>query len=318
MNTPLFRWIILCLPLIFLNACDLSEKPEKTFNLNTDGLFAASLSEHYALIATLNGAAELWQLKPSLLLHKWQHTDENNGIIAVAIAANEEYAITAERNSIAWWRIKDGTLLAVWSLPDIFSISLAKDGQHALVGLEDKAIYLKLSSGKTQYAFAHEDKVIATTLSDSGLYAASGSKDQTAKLWNLSSGEIKHIFQHDNEITTLKISHNDKYLLTNAALSKTRLWKIASGKVHKQLGPDRITLESAAFSSNDKYLLTGLVASRIELWTVKTGKQKKFWRAKKTNSWRPTASPVLAVNFVKKDKKFYSISGNGLLQRWRK
>ncbi len=301
-----------------VNACDSHDKAEKTISFHKQGLYAASLSEHYALIAPLAGYAELWQLSPSILLHKWQHSDDKNGIIATAISADERYAVTCERNSIAWWRIEDGTLLSVWSLPAIYSVTLSADGQYALVGLEDKAIYLSLAQGKTRFAFPHDDVVTTSVLSLSGLYALTGSKDKTAKLWSLEEGALLKTWQHYNELSTVAISPNDKYAFTNAALGKSRLWKLPSGKLHKQIGPERQTILSATFTKNDNYLLTGLVASRIDLWTVKTGKLKKYWRTKKNENWRPAAASVLALNFNYNDKKFYSISSNGFLQRWRR
>jgi WD40 repeat protein len=315
---PRIKLIFTLIIISSLFACDSSDKAEKTFSFKKEGLYSASLSENYALIAPLAGFAELWQLKPTKLMHKWQHTDDSTGVIATAISADEQYAVTAERNSIAWWRISDGTLLSVWSLPNIYSVTLSSDGQHALVGLEEKAIYLSLARGTTRFAFPHDDLVTEVALSRSGAYAATGSKDKLAKLWDLSSGKLLHQWPHHNEISALAFSHNEKYLLTNAALARTRLWKLPSGKLFKQLPPERLTLMSATFSNNDKYLLTGWVASRIDLWSVKKGQRKKFWRTKKNENWRPAAASVLALHFTKRDKKFYSISSNGFLQRWRR
>lgn len=303
----------------FFSACDQTKKPKKTISLASTGLFSASLSENYALLGTVGGFGELWNTKgkPSLI-HQWKHTDEDNGIIATSISPSEEFAITAERNSIAWWRISDGTLLSVWALADINTVNISPDGQFALIGLTDKAIFLALQQGKTLYAFPHDDKVIATDISYSGKYALTGSEDQSAKLWDLSTGELKHTWQHRNKLSTVAISKDDKYVLTNAALSQTYLWEISNGKVHKEIGPKLITLSAAEFSNNGKYLLTGHTTQRIDLWKVKTGKLIKFWRPKKETNWQPTASTILSLNFTPNSKKFYSIATNGYFQKWRK
>jgi WD40 repeat protein len=300
-----------------VTACDLSDKPDKTASLADNGVFSANLSPNYALIGNLTGHAELWQLSPKALLHKWQHTDDSAGIIALDISANEEYVVTTEKNSIAWWRISDGVLLSVWSLPDIYSVSISPDGQFALVGLADKAIYLSLRQGKTQYAFKHDDLVTTTTLSDSGRYALTGSDDQTAKLWSLDTGELKYTWQHANKLSTVAISHQDKYVFTNATLSQTRLWKISNGKLHKELGPAKVTISAAEFSSDDRYILSGHISQRIELWKTASGKLANFWRAKKTEQWRPTAATILTLSFNDNGKKFYSLAANGILQRWK-
>lgn len=300
-----------------LCACDMTDPPERTTALSETGLFSANLSRHYALIGNLSGHAELWQLNPLAMLHKWQHTDESPGVIALDIARNEDYAVTAEKNSLAWWRISDGMLLSVWSLPDIYSVSISPDGQHALVGLAEKAVYLSLRNGQALYAFAHQDRVTCTDLSDNGLYALTGSEDQTAKLWNLSSGERQYTWQHDNKLAVVALGHTGKYALTSAALSQVRLWNISSGRIHRTIGPKRVTLSSAAFSDDDTLLLTGQISQLIELWHTASGNKVKFWRAKKAANWRPSAATILALQFDETGKKFNSVAANGFYQRWK-
>lgn len=312
---PLF--VATCL-ICTLIACDQSPKPIKTTSLAQNGLFSAKLSANYALLGTTDGYGELWKAKgkPSLI-HKWKHTSEENGIIATDISPNEEFAITAENNSIAWWRIADGTLLSVWGLANIASIKISPDGYFALIGLADKALYLSLQSGKTKYSFTHDDRVNTVDISATGKYAATGSDDQTAKLWDLTTGKIKYNWNHQNKLSTVAISHDDKYVFTNGALSQSQLWKISNGKTHKKLGPKLITYSSATFSNNHKFLLLGQTNERIELWKVRSGKLINFWRPKKEGSGYPTAATITSLAFDSNNKKFSSIATNGLLQKWR-
>lgn len=309
---------LLLLVISLLTACDLSPKAEKTIRINSEGLFSAALSEHYALLGTVQGNAELWQLKPKSLLHTWQHTDDKNGIKAVAISADEEYAITAEKQSFAWWRIKDGQLLHIWSLEEIHSVSLSADGQFALLGLQDKAVYFALQYGKTIFAFAHDHAVTSTALAASGNYAMTGSKDHLAKLWELKEGKLQHEWEHPSSISAVAIADNDKYALSSASLGQTRVWKINNGKLYKQIGPNLMTLSAVEFSSDSKYLLAGRTSQRIDLWKINTAKQIRFWRPEKDDAWVPSAATILALSFSSNEKKFFSISSNGYLQRWRK
>lgn len=307
--------LILCASLV---ACNQTQKAEKTIPLADNGVFSASLSDGYALLGTTAGYGELWKIKGKpALIHQWKHTDEGNGVIASDITASEDFAVTAEKNSIAWWRISDGTLLSVWSLPNINSLSISPDGQYALVGLSDKAIYLALKEGKTLYSFAHSDRVLTTDISESGLFAITGSDDKTAKLWDLSTGQLKYDWEHKNKLSTVALSPDDKYALTDAALSHTQLWKLSTGKLHKKIGVNIITLSSAKFSNNGRQLLVGHISQRIELWKVNTGKLIKYWRPKKGGGLTPSAATILSLNFTANDKKFYSFSSNGFLQRWR-
>lgn len=303
---------------LLLFACDNSPKAEKTITLAPDGLFSAALSEHYALLGTAKGNAELWQLNPKKLVHNWQHTDDKNGIISLALSEREEYAITAERDSIAWWRISDGALLNVWSLPGITSVSLSAEGNFALIGLQDKAIYFALEYGKTLYAFPHQDAISATALSVTGNYALTGSNDGEAKLWDLSTGKVKYTWKNQTKLSILALSRDGKFALTNASLGLTQIWNTSNGKLFKKIGPNLMTLSSARYSNNGKYLITGKISQRIDLWRVKTGNVLKYWRPITGDAWRPSAATILALSYTSNEKKIYSISSKGILQRWKK
>lgn len=312
--------LFLALSLITLSTvgCDRTPKAEKTIELVSEGVFSAYLTEHYALLARTSGPAELWQLKPKALLHSWKHLEDESGIIKTAISANEQFALTAQRDSIAWWRIADGALMNVWSLPGVSALSLSGDGHFALIGLPDKAIYFALDYGKTLYAFKHEKTVVTTALSANGQFALTGSEDHSAKLWNLADGSMKYQWSHDNQLSTVALSDDGYYAMTNAALSQTKIWNTRTGKVHKILGPKLLTISAARFSPNGKYLVTGRTSSRIDLWRVGTGKLAKYWRPKKDETRRPSAATILSLSFTDNGRRIWSIAANGYLQRWHR
>lgn len=314
----ILRIMLLCCLVLLSAACDRSPKADRTVDMASDGVFSAALTEHYALIGRTSGPAELWQLKPKALLHSWKHLEDESGIIHAAISGNERYALTAQRDSIAWWRISDGALLNVWSLPGIASVSLSHDGLYALIGLPEKAVYFALNQGRTQFAFPHANAVTTTSLDRIGRYALTGSQDQSAKLWNLRNGTLKHEWSHPNMLAIVALSDDGHYALTNAALSQVHIWNTSTGKSHKQVGPKRLTLSAARFSSDGKYLVTGLTSQRIDLWRVNTGKLEKYWRPKKEDAWRPSAATILSLSFSDNEKNIWSITANGYLQRWKK
>ncbi|MBE0471660.1 MAG: hypothetical protein IBX55_19390 [Methyloprofundus sp.] len=316
MNRPFIALLLLSLLLV---ACDTTPKAERTYELASEGVFSASLSKNLALIGTTaRGNAELWQLKPKQLLHTWQHTDEKNGILYTAISDDEQYALTAEKESLAWWRIADGALMNVWYLPNINAITLSADGQFALIGLEDKAIYYSLQHGQTRYAFKHQSSVIKVDISASNQLAITGSSDETAKLWDLNNGQEKFSWPHQSKLSTVALSPDDQYALTNEGLGTIRLWKTQTGKLYKQLSSNLITLSAAAFSDNSHYLIAGRVSQRIDLWDIRSGEIINYWRPKKDSFWTPSAATILALTFSENERKIYSIASNGYLQLWRK
>lgn len=313
---PYWLGILCCIAL--LCACDRSPKPEQTWLLAPEGALAAALTEHFALVATTTGPAELWRLQPKSRLYVWRHTETENDIIDVALSADEQYAITAERNSLAWWHTKDGTLLKVWHLSGIRTIRLAANGHFALIGLDDNALYFSLKQGKTIYTFPHDGPVSTVALSSDGRYALTGSVDRSAKLWDLTNGHLKYNWPHPNELALVTLSADGRYALTNAALSQTRLWNLADGKRATDIGPKLLTLASAGFSANARYLATGQLSQRIDLWESRTGRLLKHWRPQKKDDWRPSAANILALTFNNQDRLVTSLAANGYLQRWRR
>jgi len=306
---------LLCL--LLLSACENTPEAKRTYPLSPDGFLSASLSKNFALLGNFKGYAEFWQLKPKQLIHTWQHTDERNGVLYSAISDNEKYAITAEKESLAWWRISDGILMNVWYLPGIHSVSLSADGKFALIGLADKAIYYSLFHGKTRFAFPHKQAVTQVDISQSNQLAITGSMDYTAKLWNLKDGNLLYIWQHQSTLSNVAISPDDKYALTNEGLGSARLWRVQSGKLYKQLGNNLVTLTDSAFSDDSLFLATGHVASRIDLWDIKKGKRVEYWRPKKKDNWKPSAASILSVHFTNNNKEIISVASNGYLQFWK-
>ncbi len=305
-----------------LNGCNSGTPSEKTWTPETDGILSASVSNtgRYALLGTDSGKANLWDLKKKKsLLHSWQHQEENetSGIIAVDLSHDDKYALTAEENSLAWWKVSDGKVLGYWKIEGIKSITISKDGQYAIVGFRDYAEYFSLKTSKTKFRFEHPDFVKAVALSDDGRYALTGSDNAEAKLWSLKDGELLHTWKYKTKLKTVTFSPDGKYAMTNAVLGETRIWKTKNGKLLHKFAPKRVTNSSAAFSGNGKKLVTGRVTQRVDLWNVKSGEQVKTWQPKKSGDWRPSSANIIEISFTNKDKKIISVTSNGIIQRWK-
>ncbi len=304
-----------------ITGCQKTPEPEKTWELAPEGVFSAALSQdgRYALLGSTGGKAVLWDLsKTKSPLHVWQH-EENSpaGIVAVALSPDHKFALTAERNSLAWWDTTSGQTLGFWPIPDIHSVSISSDGQKALIGLRDQAFYFSLQKGTYLFTLPHPGFVYATDLSADGRYALTGSDENDAKLWSLKTGEIKQTWKHKTKLYTVALSPNGKFALTNAASGATRLWSTGTGKAIHSLPPERITITAAAFSPKNNFLVTGRTTQRIDLWNTKKGVNTKFWQPKKSHSWRPSAATILAIEFTHKGQRIISVTSNGIVQRWK-
>ncbi len=304
--------------LLLLSACSQSPKAVKTWQLSAQGLTAAAVNDNFALLATIEQGGLLWQLKPKKLRHQFRHGNSKvQAIIAVTLTDDGQYAITADREGLAWWSAKTGKPLATWILEGIQAVALSKDGRWALIGLTDKAVYLSLSTGKTRFAFPHDHKVTTVSLDKKGRFALTGGNDGQAKLWDLRNGKLIHSWEHATKLATVTLSPRGTYAMTNANLGPIRIWKTRTGKRVRQLGPKFTTATSAVFSPKEGLLAIGHPSQGIDLWHLKSGKRLRHFDPLRPDSWRPSASPVLALAFAHGSKYLLSATSDGVVQKWR-
>ncbi len=317
LTTQLF---ILTLGLILLG-CDTGSKPEQIWVPETEGILSAAVSNtgKYVLLGIDSGKANVWDIskKKQSLLHSWQHQEgEAGGIKLVDLSYNDNFALTAEENSLAWWDVKAGKILGFWRLEGIKSIAISKDGQSAVVGLRNQAQYFSLKSSQPVFQLKHPDFIKTVALSDDGRYAITGSDNAEAKLWSLKNGKLLHTWKYRNKLFSVALSADGEYAMANAVYGETNVWNTKSGKLIKKIPPNRVTISAAEFNSSGKKLVTARVTQRIDLWIPQTGKLLNSWRPKKNNNWRPSSANILEIKFTNKDKSIISVTSNGIVQRW--
>ncbi len=304
------------------SGCDFGETAEKTWFPESEGILSAAVSSsgRYVLLGNDAGQANLWDIsqKKPTIHHAWKHQESSeSGIIAVDISANEKYALTADENSLAWWKVGTPGILGYWKLKGIKSIALSRNGQYALVGFKDSAIYFSLRQSRTKFTFTHPDYIKTLALSGDGRFALTGSDNSEARLWSLKDGALLYTWKYKTKLFTVALSPDGKYAVTNAVLGETRIWRTSDGKLIKRLPPRRVTITAAAFDLSGKRLLVARANRRIDLWKVKSGKRIESWWLKKSDVWTPSSATVLDIRFVDKGRYFLSVTSDGIAQRWK-
>jgi len=310
--------LLILLLVCLLPGCGNETKPAKSWQLVPGGITAAALGNDHALLASIDHGAEWWQLKPKKRLqHTFRHggTQEQN-LIAVAVTPDAHYALTADRQGVAWWDGWQGRPLASWALKGIQTVALSANGRWALIGLEDRAVYFSLAGGKTRFAFPHQRTVKTVALDQRQRFALTGGDGGEAKLWDLDSGRLVHRWKHRGKLAQVTLSPKGTYAMTNALLGPIRLWKTSTGELLRELDPAFITVTRAAFSARESLLATGHPSQGIKLWSVKKGRLLRQFMPDRS-AWRPTARPVLGLRFIRKGRFLLSATSDGNVQMWR-
>ncbi|HJT26445.1 MAG TPA: GTP-binding protein [Pyrinomonadaceae bacterium] len=117
----------------------------------------------------------------------------------------------------------------------------------------------------------HREIVTDLAFDPNGDVLASGSYDETVKLWKADSGELLHRLKgHEDSISSL-VFHPHGHTLATASYDKTvMLWDVSSGKLLRTLGlPNNIN--SLAFDPHGETLASGSLNGTVALWEVSSG-----------------------------------------------
>jgi WD40 repeat protein len=127
----------------------------------------------------------------------------------------------------------------------------------------------------------HADSVMSVAYSPDGKTLASGSADETVRLWDVATGKERATLKSDtNSACSLVFSPDGGTLASggkaggSASKNRTiRLWAVQTGKEWATIkGHDEVVL-SVVFSPDGRTLASGSGDKTIKLWDVATDKE---------------------------------------------
>ena len=164
----------------------------------------------------------------------------------------------------------DGTRLAVATSIGIWLYNAHTGAEMALI------------TGHTRYVFA-------VSFSPDGSTLASGSWDNTIRLWDVSSGQEKDTLTgHTRRVTAVSFSPDGSTLASGSWDNTIRLWDVNSGQTKATLAGHTFEVNAVAFSPDGSTLASGSGnpsswEGTIRLWDVASGQKKatlagqSFW-----------------------------------------
>jgi WD40 repeat protein len=118
----------------------------------------------------------------------------------------------------------------------------------------------------------HSHGVVSVAISPDGQTLASGSRDDTIKLWDLKTGqEIRTLTGHSFYINSVAISPDGQTLASSSSDSTIKLWDLKTGQEIRTLTGH--CCESVAISPDGQTLASSSEDSTIKLWHLKTGQE---------------------------------------------
>ncbi len=120
----------------------------------------------------------------------------------------------------------------------------------------------------------HTAEVLSVAFSPDGKTLASGSKDNSVKIWNISTGEeIRTFNSHSNWVYAVAFGPDGRTLASGSWDETIKIWDLATGELIRTLSGHSNWVYSVAISSDGKTLASGSYDKTIKLWNLSTGEE---------------------------------------------
>jgi serine/threonine protein kinase len=120
----------------------------------------------------------------------------------------------------------------------------------------------------------HSDSVLSVAYSSDSRYLASGSGDNTIKIWEVAKGkELRTLTGHSSGVYSVVYSPDGRYLASGSGDNTIKIWEVATGKELRTLTGHSSRSLSVVYSPDSRYLASGSIDNTIKIWEVATGKE---------------------------------------------
>ncbi len=229
------------------------------------------------------GAQEPAAAPPILVLDSGGHTSIVWKVLFTP--DGKELISVSDDKTIRFWDVASGEPIRVLRPPigpgregKLYAAALSPDGRTLAVGgwgLKDAfgSIYLiSTATGRIERVLKGHTGVIfslAFAVPPGGrLLLASGSGDNTARIWDVATGECRRVLEgHTDSVYGVAFAPDASRLATASFDKTARIWSVADGKCLQTLQGHTKEVRSVAWSPDGKLLATGGDDRSIRLWS---------------------------------------------------
>ena len=156
----------------------------------------------------------------------------------------------------------------------------------------------------------HTGPVFSVSFSPDGQILASGSLDNTIKLWRVSDGSlIRTLEGHTFWVNSVSFSPDGQILASGSGDKTIKLWRVSDGSLIRTLEGHTFWVSSVSFSPDGQILASGSDDKTIKLWRVSDG---SLIRTLEEHTWM-----VRSVTFSPDGQILASGSDDNTIKLWR-
>jgi pSer/pThr/pTyr-binding forkhead associated (FHA) protein/DNA-binding beta-propeller fold protein YncE len=132
-----------------------------------------------------------------------------------------------------------------------------------------------VDKGRLQQTFTgHAQPIYALAIDPGGDVAITGSRDNTAAIWDVASGKRLTVLRpHHGDVLSVAITPDGKHIVTGSEDKRARLWTRSDGKQVAILAEHTSDVTTVAVTPDNQRVITGSADRTILIWDIATRKR---------------------------------------------